>query len=126
MIRHEHTFQETQQSLDRSIQSMQNSFSRVSEHVAQLTYASNTEEISCEPVRVEDASTLNNGEKIVLEDEQPTLSAEDESHELTTMIIGDAVPMMEEFPIEHIEISFTLEEPQIITLEEKIKDGKEL
>src|SRR3954471_9353750 len=50
---HEHIFQKTQQSLERSIQIMQDSLSRISEHAAQIAYERNTEEISLEFESVE-------------------------------------------------------------------------
>src|SRR4051812_16146693 len=66
----------------------------------------------------------SSGEKIVQEDEEPMIPAEEESQKLTTMIVGDTVPEIEEFPIEHIEISFTVEEPLITIPDERIEHKK--
>src|SRR4051812_2780348 len=45
---------------------------------------------------VKDAVVFTSGEKIVLEDEETMIPAEEESQELTTMIVGDMVLEMED------------------------------
>src|SRR3954464_3263941 len=69
---------------------------------------------------MEDVITFTSGEKIVLEDEETMIPAEEESQELTTIIVGDVVLEMEDLPTEHTEIFITLEEPVFTTPVEAI------
>ena len=57
--------------------------------------------------------TFHSGEKIVQDEEETMIPAEEESQELTTMIVGNAVLEMEDLPIEHTEIFITLEDPYL-------------
>src|SRR4051812_30385273 len=98
---HDLIIQETRESLERSIQNMQEALSKISKHVA--------EEISLETEPVEEASTFTSGEKIVLENEETMIPAGKEGQELMMMIEGDAGLEMEDLPTEHTEILFTLE-----------------